>query len=191
MGDEITSVNRRNFLKNAGIIATASALGACATLRPEMEQAAEAVEAVPTTLTQFRCPVCNKNYGSFADLKNHFGSDHPDAVVPVTTKLNVNGKDCEVLIEPHWTLQRALQFNGFFLGALLFSNRPSEHLERLGFPSRRRTSSLLTTRGTRGPAIPGGTLGRPHRVRASPLPLPAGAARLRPGSGGGRQRAVR
>ena len=58
MGDEITSVNRRDFLKNAGIIAAAGALGAC---RPEMKQAAETVEAVPTTLTQFRCPICSKN----------------------------------------------------------------------------------------------------------------------------------
>jgi len=117
MGDEITSVNRRDFLKNAGVIATASALGACMTLRPEMAQAAEAVEAVPTTLTQFRCPICSKNFSSFSGLKNHFNTDHPDAVLPVTTKLNVNGKDCEVLIEPHWTLQRTLQFKLGLTGA--------------------------------------------------------------------------
>ena len=117
MADEMNNVNRRDFLKNAGVIATASALGACVTLRPEMEQAAEAIEAIPTTLTQFRCPICSKNFVSFTDLKNHFGTEHPDAVVPVTTKLNINGKDCEVLIEPHWTLQRTLQFKLGLTGA--------------------------------------------------------------------------
>ena len=45
MVDEIKSINRRNFLKSAGVIVTGSALGACATLRPEMEQAAAAIEA--------------------------------------------------------------------------------------------------------------------------------------------------
>jgi aerobic-type carbon monoxide dehydrogenase small subunit (CoxS/CutS family) len=118
MADEIDNINRRDFLKNAGVIIGGSALGAAGmTLRPESAQADEAIEAIPTTLTQFRCPVCGKNFGSFADLKHHFATEHPDAVVPVTTKLNINGKDCEVLIEPHWTLQRTLQFKLGLTGA--------------------------------------------------------------------------
>ncbi len=111
MADEMNNVNRRSFLKNAGVIIGGSAIGAAAmTLRPEMAQAAAAVKAVPQTVTQFRCPVCGKNFGSFAELKNHFRTEHPEHVEPVTTKLNINGEDCEVLIEPHWTLQRTLQF---------------------------------------------------------------------------------
>jgi len=124
MADEINNIDRRDFLKNAGFIITGSALGATGiTLRPEFVQAAEAIEAIPTTLTQFRCPICSKDFASFAELKNHFATEHPDAVVPVTTKLNVNGKDCEVLIEPHWTLQRTLQFKLGLTGAKQMCDR--------------------------------------------------------------------
>jgi aerobic-type carbon monoxide dehydrogenase small subunit (CoxS/CutS family) len=124
MTDEINNIDRRSFLKNAGFVITGSALGAAGmTLRPEFAQAAEAVEAVPRTLTQFRCPICGKDFASFADLKNHFAGEHPDAVVPVTTRLNVNGKDCEVLIEPHWTLQRTLQFKLGLTGAKQMCDR--------------------------------------------------------------------
>ena len=42
-------------------------------------------------------------------MKGHFAAAHPDAVVPVISKLKVNGTDYEVLIEPNWTLQRTLQ----------------------------------------------------------------------------------
>jgi len=124
MTDETTNVNRRSFLKNAGVILGGSALGAAGmTLRPEMAQAAAAVNSTPATITQFRCPVCSSNFGSFADLKNHFAKEHPDAVVPVTTRLNINGKDCEVLIEPHWTLQRALQYKLHLTGAKQMCDR--------------------------------------------------------------------
>ena len=129
MSDETThkseggGLDRRNFLKSAGVIVTGSTLGAGMSLSPESAAAAQAVEAVPTTISQFRCPVCGKNFGSFAELKNHFATEHPDAVVPVTTKLNVNGKDCEVLIEPHWTLQRTLQFKLGLTGAKQMCDR--------------------------------------------------------------------
>jgi aerobic-type carbon monoxide dehydrogenase small subunit (CoxS/CutS family) len=118
MAEEISNINRRNFLKNAGFIIGGSAIGAAGmTLRPEMAQAAEAIKSVPKLITQFRCPVCSKDFGGFADLKNHFKTDHPEHVEPITTKLNINGQDCEVLIEPHWTLQRTLQFKLGLTGA--------------------------------------------------------------------------
>ena len=99
MADELNNVNRRNFLKNAGVIIGGGALGAAGmALRPEMAQAAEAVRSVPKMVTQFRCPVCSKNFSSFAELKNHFKTDHPEHVEPVTTKLNINGEDCEVQV---------------------------------------------------------------------------------------------
>jgi aerobic-type carbon monoxide dehydrogenase small subunit (CoxS/CutS family) len=129
MSDETTikgkagGLDRRNFLKSAGVIVTGSTLAAGISLAPATAAAAAAVEAVPTTLTRSRCPVCGKNFGSYADLKHHFATEHPDAVVPVATKLNVNGKDCEVLIEPHWTLQRTLQFKLGLTGAKQMCDR--------------------------------------------------------------------
>lgn len=118
MADETNNLNRRNFLKNAGVIIGGSAIGAAGmTVRPEMAQAAEAVKAVPKTITHFRCPVCNENFGSFAELKAHFKKVHPEHVEPVATTLNINGENCEILIEPHWTLQRTLQFKLGLTGA--------------------------------------------------------------------------
>jgi aerobic-type carbon monoxide dehydrogenase small subunit (CoxS/CutS family) len=118
MADGRNNIDRRSFLKNAGVIIGGGAIGAAGVaLKPEMALAAAAVKSVPKTVTQFRCPVCNKDFASFADLKNHFKTDHPEHVEPVTTKLNINGEDCEVLIEPHWTLQRTLQFRLGLTGA--------------------------------------------------------------------------
>ena len=106
MADEQTEkgagggLNRRNFLKSAGVVVTGSTLGAGMTLSGGM---AAAAAPVSETLTHFRCPLCSEDFGTFAELQNHFATAHPKHVLPVTTKLQINGKDCEVLIEPHWT----------------------------------------------------------------------------------------
>ncbi|NLM47027.1 MAG: (2Fe-2S)-binding protein [Firmicutes bacterium] len=86
------------------------------------QQAAQAISAekvatLPATPAQFRCLICSKIFISHEDLKSHYANEHPDAVVPIVVKLNVNGRDCEVLIEPHWTLQRTLQFRLGLTGA--------------------------------------------------------------------------
>jgi len=99
-------LNRRGFIGSVGAAVAGGALGAGATLTPG---GAAAAEPATTTLTSFRCPLCAKDFGTFADLKRHFAAAHPGAVVPVVTRLKVNGKDYEVLIEPQWTLQRTLQ----------------------------------------------------------------------------------
>ncbi len=99
-------LDRRGFIGTVGAVVTGSALGAGSTLTAE---AAPAVELAPATITSFRCPICAKDFNTFADLKRHSAGAHPGAVVPVVTKLKVNGKDYEVLIEPQWTLQRTLQ----------------------------------------------------------------------------------
>ena len=118
MADGRNNIDRRSFLKNAGVIVGGGAIGAAGiALRPEMALAADAVKSVPKTVTQFRCPICNKDFATFAELKQHFKTDHPEHVEPVTTKLNINGEDCEVLIEPHWTLQRTLLFKLGLSGA--------------------------------------------------------------------------
>ena len=72
--------------------------------------AAQMVKDVPTVLKEFRCPVCNRVFPSYDGLNSHYGADHPAATAPITITLNLNGRQCEALIEPHWTLQRTLQF---------------------------------------------------------------------------------
>jgi aerobic-type carbon monoxide dehydrogenase small subunit (CoxS/CutS family) len=114
-------LNRRSFLKSAGVAVAGGTLGAGLTLTPEKAVAVEV--GAPTTITSFRCPIDGKDFSTFAALQNHFAEAHPSAVVPVTTKLKVNGKDYEVLIEPHWTLQRTLQFKLGLTGAKQMCDR--------------------------------------------------------------------
>ena len=118
---EGSGLNRRNFLKSAGVAVAGGTLGAGLTLATGTAEAAAA--AVPTTIINFRCPIDGQDFNTFAALKSHFASAHPGAVIPVTTKLKVNGKDYEVLIEPHWTLQRTLQFKLGLTGAKQMCDR--------------------------------------------------------------------
>jgi aerobic-type carbon monoxide dehydrogenase small subunit (CoxS/CutS family) len=117
-----SGLNRRNFLKSAGVAVAGGTIAAGLTLAPEAPAAA-AAEAAPSTLTNFRCPLCGKDSNTYGGLKTHFAAAHPGKVLPVTTKLKVNGKDCEVLIEPHWTLQRTLQFKLGLTGAKQMCDR--------------------------------------------------------------------
>ena len=80
-------------------------------------QAAAAVNAIPTALTQFRCPLCGKVFASYADLVDHYSAEHPESVVPITVTLTINGKSTEMLLEPHWTLKQALQYKLGLTGA--------------------------------------------------------------------------
>ncbi len=81
------------------------------------KQALDAINAIPATLKEFRCPTCGSSFGSLADLTCHNAAEHPDTAQPITVILHINDKDCEVLIEPHWTLHRALQFKLGLTGA--------------------------------------------------------------------------
>jgi len=72
--------------------------------------AAQLIKAVPATLDEFRCPICKRVFGSYDGLRRHYETEHPTSIAPVTVALNINGQQCEILIEPHWTLQRSLQF---------------------------------------------------------------------------------
>jgi aerobic-type carbon monoxide dehydrogenase small subunit (CoxS/CutS family) len=119
---EGSGLNRRNFLKNAGVAVAAGTLSTGLTIAAE-QPAAAVKAATSTTLTSFRCPICAKDFGTFGELKAHFVAAHPGNVLPVVTKLKVNGKECDVLIEPHWTLQRTLQFKLGLTGAKQMCDR--------------------------------------------------------------------
>ncbi|SHH62832.1 xanthine dehydrogenase YagT iron-sulfur-binding subunit [Sporobacter termitidis DSM 10068] len=97
--------------------------GVAFTQEAAQAQAAAAISAIPASLKEFRCPTCNRVFASLTDLKAHCAEEHPGSVVPETIPLHINGKDCEVLIEPHWTLQRALQFRLGLTGTKHMCNR--------------------------------------------------------------------
>ncbi len=87
------------------------------TLETAHAKVSEMIGAIPTTLTEYRCPLCGKIFGCYADIKQHYAVEHVGAIPPITVVLNLNGKSCEVLIEPHWTLKRTLQFRLGLTGA--------------------------------------------------------------------------
>jgi hypothetical protein len=100
MADEESGINRRNFLKSAGVVVTGSTLGAGLTL------AANPAAAAPPVAPD--APQLNAT-GYLAN--------------PVSIKLKVNGKENQVQIEPHWTLQRTLQFKLGLTGAKQMCDR--------------------------------------------------------------------
>ncbi|MCL2409304.1 MAG: (2Fe-2S)-binding protein [Oscillospiraceae bacterium] len=79
--------------------------------------ASRLIASVPSALDEFRCPACSQVYATYDELRRHFDTTHPAAIAPVTVALNLNGKNCEVLVEPHWTLKRTLQFRLGLTGA--------------------------------------------------------------------------
>lgn len=82
-----------------------------------MAQAAAAIRSVPAQLSEFRCPTCNSVYSSLEALTAHIEATHPGGLLPEVVTLHINGLDCQVLVEPHWTLKRALQFRLNLTGA--------------------------------------------------------------------------
>jgi aerobic-type carbon monoxide dehydrogenase small subunit (CoxS/CutS family) len=99
---EGSGLNRRNFLKSAGVVVTGSTLGAGLTLTTATAaaSAAEQLKAAPQ--------------------KGAVEAHLPNLA---TIKLKVNGKENQVQIEPNWTLQRTLQFKLGLTGAKQMCDR--------------------------------------------------------------------
>lgn len=88
-------------------------------------QAAAKIDAMPTHPKAIRCPVCQWQCLSFADLKDHYAAMHPESIPPVFLTLNVNGKECRLIIEPQLTLKQVLQFHLGLIGAKEMCDRGS------------------------------------------------------------------
>ena len=86
-------------------------------LKSASEQAAAAIEAMPAQPKSIRCPICEWQCLSFEELAGHYVSHHPGSVAPVAITLNVNGRMCRIIIEPHLTLKQVLQFHLGLIGA--------------------------------------------------------------------------
>jgi xanthine dehydrogenase YagT iron-sulfur-binding subunit len=109
--DERKGLNRRGFLKSAGVAVAGGALGAGLTVTnsPTANAAAPPLPVMPATIVGYDCPIDGKVFNTLAMLQQHYAEAHAGAIAPMVVKLSVNGKDHDVLIEPHWTLQRTLQ----------------------------------------------------------------------------------
>jgi len=75
------------------------------------------ITAMPEKLEDYRCQVCGRIFSDYDSLQRHYETQHPSVIVPVTITLDLNGRSCEALIEPHWTLKRTLQFRLGLTGA--------------------------------------------------------------------------
>jgi xanthine dehydrogenase YagT iron-sulfur-binding subunit len=93
-------LDRRSFLKSAGVAVAGGTLSAGVTMTAPQAAVAAQSSAIPNVAAAY-----------------------PGMTRPVTTKLNVNGKDYDVVIEAHWTLQRTLQFRLGLTGAKQMCDR--------------------------------------------------------------------
>lgn len=102
-------VSRRNFLIAGGVAGitgvAASTLGIGSILTGCSTNTAAA-----QTITNFvyTCPLCGVNTVDYDSLVDHFKKEHPGAAIPKATKLNINGFEVKVQVEPHWTLRETL-----------------------------------------------------------------------------------
>ena len=87
------------------------------TLDGAHEKASAMIGAIPAKLSEYRCPLCDSVFISYGQLREHYEDSHMNEIPPVKITLNLNGKDCEVLVNPHWTLKRTLQFRLNLTGA--------------------------------------------------------------------------
>lgn len=127
-------ISRREFLKDAGILAGGTAIGstvllaACGgettktltetvtsrisdtTTVTEVSTAPGTTTTATETISKFVCPICNQEFDSLSDLKAHFETAHPAEPVPEDwTKLVVNGQERWLKIEPNWSLMHVLR----------------------------------------------------------------------------------
>ncbi|MDR0905335.1 MAG: (2Fe-2S)-binding protein [Oscillospiraceae bacterium] len=93
------------------------------TLKSASEQAAAMIAAMPVQPKSIRCPICRWQGLSYAELIDHYAAEHPGIVAPVVVTLNVNGKMCTLIIEPHLTLKQVLQFHLGLIGAKQMCDR--------------------------------------------------------------------
>ena len=87
------------------------------TLKSASEQAAAAIAAMPVQPGVIECPICRWKCLGYTELIYHYNEEHPGSIAPVTMTLNVNGKTCRIIAEPHLTLKQVLQFHLGLIGA--------------------------------------------------------------------------
>ena len=97
-------ISRREFLKNAGLLAggtAAASLGIISASGCRQNN----LPAVTTSI--FICPVCGLEFAGMEDIQAHFNSAHPQAgalTAESLTSLNINGLDYLLQVRPEWTL---------------------------------------------------------------------------------------
>jgi aerobic-type carbon monoxide dehydrogenase small subunit (CoxS/CutS family) len=81
------------------------------------EQAAARIAAMPAKSGIISCPICQWQCLSYKELTAHYLSMHPGCIAPIELNIDINGKACRLVIEPHLTLKEVLQFHLGLTGA--------------------------------------------------------------------------
>ena len=101
---ESGEISRREFLKDAGILAGGAAIGSTVLLAAcgPGEVTTETVEATKTvteTVSKIVCPICSQEFDTLAALKDHFEAAHPEATAAawIPTACYMCKDECAIL----------------------------------------------------------------------------------------------
>ncbi len=128
-------LSRREFLKDAGLVAGGAAVGSMAilsacggggtsTVTSTVTKTITTTTTLPGTTTpgttvtvsKYICPLDNQEFPDLNALKAHFAAAHPGASLPPFTTLNVNGIEYNLVVQDHhslaWVLREQLGLFG-------------------------------------------------------------------------------
>ncbi len=100
-------ISRRDFLKNAGLLASGAAAGSLGIFSASCSK-----NVLTVTTSIYVCPVCGQQYAAIDTIRAHFISAHPQAgelTSDSLATLNVNGIDYLLQVRPEWTLDFVLR----------------------------------------------------------------------------------
>ena len=83
---EGSGLNRRGFIKSAGVVVAGDTRASGLTTLPRSRAAAQRKRR-RRRLTNSRCPICAKDFSTFGESRNHFAAAHPGDVLPVPPSL--------------------------------------------------------------------------------------------------------
>ena len=117
MEEKKTTVSRREFLKDAGLVVGGATIGSAAILsacngKTETKTVTNTVTNTVTktdTKSEYVCPVDSQKFSSLADLQSHYTAEHAGKQIENLITLNVNGKDYTMVVEPWWPLAYVLR----------------------------------------------------------------------------------
>ena len=92
-------------------------------LKDACAQAGARIAAMPVKEKIVTCPLCGEQFLGFGDLTAHYLAAHPGSIAPTEVRMTVNGKFCQLIIEPQMTLREVLQLKLGLTGAKQMCDR--------------------------------------------------------------------
>ena len=121
MSEIKSTVSRREFLKDAGLVVGGATIGSAAILSACKGGKTETITKTVTdtktvtttaggsTSTEYVCPVDSQKFSSLADLQNHYQSAHAGKSFDNIVSFKVDGISYTLGVEPWWPLVYVLR----------------------------------------------------------------------------------